>query len=238
MMVPVALEIRDLVAGYGRVPVLRNVTAEIAAGKITVLLGHNGAGKSTLAKAVMGLVDVTAGSLILEGRELRWLPTAERLNSGVSLVLQEQAVFSELSVLDNLRVAGRCKRYTKFEFVAACAKAYALFPILEEFKRRAATSLSGGQQRMLAIAMGMMTGPRCLILDEPSVGLSPKLVNEVMSQIAMICRQMGVTIFLVEQNVEAALQISDRVIAIRHGEIIFTGMREELSDTKAIVELL
>lgn len=238
MNAPVSMEISNLTAGYGAVPALRGVTASIAPGKIAVLLGHNGAGKSTLAKAIMGLVAVTDGAIRIDGHDVRSLSTGARLKRGVSLVLQEQAVFPELSVIENLRVAGRCRRYGPSGFAAACRTVYALFPILEEFRNRPATALSGGQQRMLAIGMGMMTQPRFLILDEPSLGLSPKLVEEVMNRVAAIRDQFGVTILLAEQNVEAALRIGDQVIAIRHGEIIFSGARSELQGTKAIVDLL
>jgi branched-chain amino acid transport system ATP-binding protein len=233
----VGLELRDLTAGYGPLPVLHHVTASVGAGQITVLLGHNGAGKSTLAKAIMGMIPVSSGVVSLDGVALQRLAIGRRLQAGVSLVLQERAVFPELTVLENLRLAGRSRRYARQELAAACSQAWQLFPILDEFRHRPAASLSGGQQRMLAIAMGLMTQPRFLILDEPSLGLSPKLVDEVMTQISVICRQLGVTVLLIEQNVEAALKIASAAIAIRSGAIIYAGGSAAL-DSKAVVDLL
>jgi branched-chain amino acid transport system ATP-binding protein len=233
----VGLRLQQLSAGYGRLPVLRDVNVAVAAGQITVLLGHNGAGKSTLAKAIMGMVPASSGVILLDDQELQAMPVSQRLRAGVSLVLQERAVFPELSVLDNLRIAASARGYTRAALGAAYRKAWELFPILDEFRSRMAGSLSGGQQRMLAIAMGLMTAPRLLILDEPSLGLSPKLVEEVMTQVAVICRELGVTVLLIEQNVDAALRIANAAIALRNGAVIFAGDSASL-DSKAAVELL
>ncbi|MEO8559077.1 MAG: ABC transporter ATP-binding protein [Rhodospirillales bacterium] len=233
----VGLGLRDLTAGYGALPVLRKITTSVAPGQITVVLGHNGAGKSTLGKAIMGMIPVSGGVVSLDGVALQRLSIGRRLQAGVSLVLQERAVFPELTVLENLRLAGRSRRYARDELSAACSQAWRLFPILDEFRHRLAASLSGGQQRMLAIAMGLMTQPRFLILDEPSLGLSPKLVEEVMTQISVICRELGVTVLLIEQNVEAALKIATAAIAIRSGAIIYAGDSAAL-DSKAVVDLL
>ncbi len=231
------LELDKVTAGYGKLPVLREVSASIAGGEITVLLGHNGAGKSTLAKAVMGVVGIDAGTVRLGGQQLQRLSVAGRLQAGISLVLQERAVFAELTVLENLRLAARPRRYGREALAAALRQAWDLFPILDEFRNRPAASLSGGQQRMLAIGMGLMTAPRFLILDEPSLGLSPKLVDEVMAQVSVICRQLGVTVLLVEQNVDAALRIAGAAIAIRSGAVIWQGRSAEL-DAASAVELL
>lgn len=231
------LELDKVTAGYGKLPVLREVSASIAGGEITVLLGHNGAGKSTLAKAVMGVVGIEAGTVSLGGQQLQRLSVAGRLRAGISLVLQERAVFAELTVLENLRLAARPRRYGREALAAALRQAWDLFPILDEFRNRPAASLSGGQQRMLAIGMGLMTAPRFLILDEPSLGLSPKLVDEVMAQVSVICRQLGVTVLLVEQNVDAALKIAGAAIAIRSGAVIWQGRSAEL-DAASAVELL
>ena len=231
------LELDKVTAGYGKLPVLRDVSASIAGGEITVLLGHNGAGKSTLAKAVMGVVGIDAGTVSLGGQQLQRLSVAGRLRAGISLVLQERAVFAELTVLENLRLAARPRRYGRDALAAALRQAWELFPILDEFRNRPAASLSGGQQRMLAIGMGLMTAPRFLILDEPSLGLSPKLVDEVMAQVSVICRQLGVTVLLVEQNVDAALKIAGAAIAIRSGAVIWQGRSAEL-DAASVVELL
>ncbi len=243
MSAPAAVAISNLVAGYGGdAPVLRDVSLDIEGGSIAVLLGHNGAGKSTLAKALMGLVRVEAGRIAVDGADIGALSTAQRLQRGLALVLQEQAVFADLTVIENLRVGGRARTGTRGgggeAFAQTCRTVYDLFPILEEFRDRTATSLSGGQQRMLAIGMGMMTRPRFLILDEPSIGLAPKLVDEVMARIRLICSQFGVTVLLIEQNVEAALKISDKVVALRSGAVIFAGHPRELGGTRSVVDLL
>lgn len=238
MSAPASVAVSNLVAGYGALPVLRDISLEIAGGTIAVLLGHNGAGKSTLAKALMGLVNVDAGSIGLDGADVSGLSTAQRLRQGMALVLQEHAVFADLTVIENLRVGGRTRSGSGDDFAQACRTVYELFPILEEFRGRTATSLSGGQQRMLAIGMSMMTKPRFLILDEPSIGLAPKLVDEVMARIRLICRQLGVTVLLIEQNVEAALKISDQVVALRSGSVIFAGSPQELGGAMSVLDLL
>lgn len=236
---PASVAISRLVAGYGGLPVLREVALDIEGGTIAVLVGHNGAGKSTLAKALMGLVQVDAGAIAVDGVDVGGLSTAQRLRHGMALVLQEHAVFSDLTVTENLRIGGRSRNGGSGEdFADGCRTAFELFPILEEFRNRTATSLSGGQQRMLAIGMSLMTGPRFLILDEPSIGLAPKLVDEVMARIKLICRQLGVTVLLIEQNVEAALKIGDQVVALRSGSVIFAGSPQELGGAMSVLDLL
>jgi len=238
MSAPASVAISGLVAGYGGPPVLRDVSLNIEGGTIAVLLGHNGAGKSTLAKALMGLVKVDAGAIAVDGADVGGLSTAQRLQRGMAMVLQEHAVFADLTVLENLRVGGRTRSAKASEFADACRTVFELFPILEEFRDRTATNLSGGQQRMLAIGMSMMTRPRFLILDEPSIGLAPRLVDEVMARIRLICDQFGVTVLLIEQNVEAALKIGDQVVALRSGSAIFTGSPRDLGGAMSVLDLL
>lgn len=238
MSASAAVAISHLAAGYGGPPVLRDVSLAIEGGTITVLLGHNGAGKSTLAKALMGLVGVEAGGIAVDGVDVGGLSTAQRLRQGMALVLQEHAVFADLTVMENLRVGGGARGASAAEFAESCRTVFELFPILEEFRNRTATNLSGGQQRMLAIGMSMMARPRFLILDEPSIGLAPKLVDEVMARIRLICRQLGVTVLLIEQNVEAALKIGDRVVALRSGAVIFSGGPQELGGAMSVLDLL
>lgn len=238
MSAAASVAISGLVAGYGGLPVLREVSLDIEGGTIAVLLGHNGAGKSTLAKALMGLVKTEAGTVAVDGADVGALSTAQRLRHGMAMVLQEHAVFADLTVMENLRIGGRARGADAQGFAAACRTVFELFPILEEFRNRTATNLSGGQQRMLAIGMSMMTRPRFLILDEPSIGLAPKLVDEVMARIRLICTQLGVTVLLIEQNVEAALKISDRVLALRSGSIIFAGSAQDLGGAMSVLDLL
>lgn len=232
------VEAKGLSAGYDANPVLHDIDFSIPAGQVTVLLGHNGAGKTSLARAIFGAMPVSSGIVRFAGEDIARLPIAQRLKRGMVMVPQERAVFPELLVVENLRLAGQARRSAAGDFGQACEAVWALFPILREFAGKAASDLSGGQQRMLAIGMGMVTAPRFMILDEPSLGLSPVLVTQVMEQAGRICRDMGVTILLIEQNVEAALGVADQVLAIRNGEKIYDGPRSALVDASEILALL
>lgn len=230
------LDIRNLAAGYEALPVIADLSVPIQGRAITMLIGHNGAGKSTLAKCIVGTVPMRHGSIHFDGEPIETLSVRERLARGIALILQERAVFAELSVTDNLHFASMVRR--KGDGMMGQDAVWSLFPALADARQRLAGGLSGGQQRMLAIAMGLMTNPRFLILDEPSLGLSPKLVDEVMQQTRAICVQTGVTVLLIEQNIEAAMQVADHVVAIRNGDLIFTGRRQDLKQHSEVMLLL
>ncbi len=210
------LQVGDLVAGYEPgVPIVRGASFEVRAGEILAVLGPNGAGKSTVVKALAGLVPVAGGTVRLAGADVTRVPAHRRLGLGMAFVPQTDNVFAAMSVADNLRLAG--DRLPDRRAAAGRVEAvYGTFPDLARQRRLLAGRLSGGQRQMLAVARALMTEPRLLLLDEPSAGLSPKLVGEVFARLAAI-RAEGTAILLVEQNVRAALRIADRALVLAEG---------------------
>ena len=215
------LEIRGLEAGYGDVPVLSNVTLSIAAGEIVALLGPNGAGKSTLLNCVAGLVRPWAGTIRWDGRDLRALDTHLVVERGVALVPEGRRLFGGLTVQDNLELGAFAPRAWAARR-AALERVYALFPVLAERRRTAVQALSGGQQQMVAVGRALMASPRLLMLDEPSLGLAPRLVAAILEALGAINRA-GVAVFLVEQNVPAALSLAHRGYLLEGGRIAGEG---------------
>ena len=220
------LTVRDVEAGYGAVRALHGVSLEIRHGETVVLLGTNGNGKSTLMKCIMGIVRPTHGSVSLEidGRtlDLARLSTEDIVNAGVAMVPEGRRLFPKLTVEENLllgafRPAARDRIAQNLEFC------YTTFPVLKERVRQLAGSLSGGQQQMLAIARALMSSPRLLLVDEPSVGLSPLLVVQTIDMIRELKRAYGLTVLMAEQNFHQAIRIADRGYIIVHGEIVFDG---------------
>ncbi len=230
-----ALVVRGLVAGYEPgLPIVRGADLALEAGEILVLLGPNGAGKSTLAKAVAGLVRVEAGSIALRGRSLLEVPAHARIRQGLGFVPQTENVFAALTVAENLAIAAavlpRAQRAERIEATGA------LFPDLRAAWRGAAGRLSGGQRQMLAIARALVPAPSVLALDEPSAGLSPKLVAMVMAKLRDI-RGAGVAVLLVEQNARAALSVADRAAILVAGQVAHSGTGTALLDDPAVAEL-
>ena len=220
------LEISDVDAGYGAVRALHSVSLNVKAGETVALLGTNGNGKSTLMKCVMGIVRPTRGSvsLVLDGEkhDLTRLSTEEIVNLGVAMVPEGRRLFPRLTVEENLLLGGfrpqarqAIQRNLKF--------AYEAFPVLEERRRQLAGSLSGGQQQMLAIGRALMSAPRLLLVDEPSVGLAPILVSHTITKIKQLKERSGLTVLMAEQNFHQAIRIADRGYIIVHGEIVFEG---------------
>jgi branched-chain amino acid transport system ATP-binding protein len=216
------LKVEGLDAGYGAVRALRGVSIRVADGETVALLGTNGNGKSTLMKCVMGLVRPSAGSirLSLDGasHELSALATEDIVGLGISMVPEGRRLFPKLTVEENLMLGayrrearGAIKRNLDFAFEA--------FPVLQQRRRQLAGTMSGGQQQMLAIARALMTSPRLLLVDEPSVGLSPLLVAQTMSRIGELKSQFGLTVLMAEQNFHQSIRIADRGYIIVHGEI-------------------
>jgi branched-chain amino acid transport system ATP-binding protein len=210
------LELRDVHAVYGRSHVLHGVTLRASEGEAVCLLGRNGAGKSTTLKAIVGLVEVTAGDVRFEGRSVRGLATHAVARLGIGLVPEDRRIFAELSVRENLVVGARPDAGWTVERV------FAMFPKLAELARQRGGSLSGGEQQMLTIARTLMMGPRLLLLDEPSEGLAPVVVRGLADNIAALRRQ-GLTILMAEQNVSFARRLADRAYIIEKGEIRFDG---------------
>lgn len=209
------LQVSRLVAGYTRgVPIVRGLSLSVAAGEIVTVLGPNGAGKSTLVKAIAGLVSVFEGSICLDGADLAGCKTHTLVRAGVGFVPQTANVFERMSVQENLEIGGYVHRSKLKERLRAI---YDLFPDLERLRHHPAGKLSGGQRQMVAIGRALMIAPKLLILDEPSAGLSPKLVGMVFQRVRAV-RDTGVTILMVEQNAKAALNISDRGYVLAEGQ--------------------
>ncbi len=225
MAEPDLLEIKSLAAGYGAVPVLRGIGMRLAKGEIVAVLGANGAGKSTLNNTISGLVRPTAGTIRFAGNDITGADPADIVAAGLSHVPEGRRVFPNLSVRENLELGSyRRARAARADNLARCLT---IFPRLGERLRQTAGTLSGGEQQMLAIARGLMAEPRLLILDEPSLGLSPLLVEEMFHLIERINRE-GVTILLVEQNVVQSLGIAQRAYVLEHGVFALEGSAAEL----------
>ncbi len=215
--------------GYGSLAVIKGISLHIEPGEIVSLLGANGAGKSTLLKAIAGLVPPWEGSIRLDGRELRGTPVWRGISQGLVLVPEGRGIFADMTVMDNLIVGGYRNRDRRL----AIERVLERFPVLRERQRQIAGTLSGGEQQMLAIARALVGMPRLLLLDEPSMGLAPLVVREVF-QIIRGLRSQGVTVFLVEQNAVAALEIADRGYVLETGEITLEGSGEALRENPEV----
>ena len=225
-------QVQDLIAGYGKKQILNGVSLEVGSAEIVALIGHNGAGKSTLLKAVFGMIPMWKGRLLFDGRTMDLTTQQELLRQGVAYVPQGNRVFTDLSVKENLEVAGIAV-LCKSEIYKGIENALAWFPTLRGLLMRRASTLSGGEKQMLALASGLVTSPRLLLLDEPSLGLAPPLVSEALQRISRISQDKGVTVLIVEQRVREVLKIAHRVYVLRSGQISFQGRAEQLnSDAK------
>ena len=230
------LSIEHLYAGYGKLTVLQDVSLTFAARRFTAILGPNGSGKSTLLKAVFGLADVFSGSILLNGEQLIGLDGAQINRRRLACVPQRDNVFAEMSVRENLQLATR--RLSRSEAAAALNAAVELFPLVAKRRNQAASQLSGGERQMLAIAIGWLTRPKLMLLDEPSAGLAPSLVNEVFRTLLLL-RDQGMTLVVVEQNARSVLRHCDEVHILREGMLTFSGSAEEcLADEETIKTLL
>ncbi len=229
------LDVRGLVAGYEPgLPIVRGADLTVAGGEIFVLLGPNGAGKSTLAKAVAGLTRVEAGEVTLDGASLLDVPAHLRIRRGLAFVPQTQNVFAALTVAENFSIAAAV--LPRADRAARIGAMLDLFPDLKAARRRAAGRLSGGQRQMLAIARALVAAPAVLALDEPSAGLSPKLVALVMAKLREISAG-GVAVLLVEQNVRAALAVADRAAILVEGSVAYEGAGASLLDDPKVAAL-
>ena len=221
-----SLSVSDIDAGYGAVRALHGVSMTIAQGETVALLGTNGNGKSTLMKCVMGIVRPTRGSITLEmdgaRHDLTRLSTEEIVSLGVALVPEGRRLFPRLTVEENLQL-GAFRPLARADIAKNLAVSFDLFPALQERRRQLAGSLSGGQQQMLAIARALMSSPRLLLVDEPSVGLAPILVSNTISKIKELKERYGLTVLMAEQNFHQAIRIANRGYIIVHGEIVFEG---------------
>ena len=225
------LGVDRLVAGYVRgLPIVHGVSIEVAPREVVSLIGPNGAGKSTLLKAIVGLVPVEAGRVTLGGRDITGLPAHEVVRSGVGFVPQTANVFTTLTIAENLVAGGHLLRG---ELDARLQRAYAMFPVLAEKRRERARTLSGGQRQRLAIARALMTDPALLVLDEPTAGLAPRLVDEVFARLRELATR-GVAVLMVEQNAKGALRASDRGYVLAEGRNRIAGRAAELLESAEV----
>lgn len=220
------LEVNDIHSYYGNIHALKGISLQVEAGEIVTLIGANGAGKSTTLRTVSGLMKPRHGSIFLEGEDLWKYPAHEIVKKGVSLVPEGRGVFSRLSVSENLDM-GAFPRSDTAQIEEDRERVFKLFPRLKERRNQVAGTLSGGEQQMLATARALMARPRLLLMDEPSMGLAPTLVESVFGTIEEINRE-GTTILLVEQNAHMALQVADRGYVLQTGEIVLSDSSEAL----------
>ncbi len=229
---PVLLAVENLTSHYGRIQALRGVSIEVRQGQLVALVGANGAGKTTLLRAISGVRKVSGGEVRFAGQRITQMRPDQRVRLGICQVPEGRQVFGPLSVEDNLRL-GAYTRRDKESIRDDLEQMYAMFPILRQKFKQAAGTLSGGQQQMLAMARALMGRPKLLLLDEPSMGLAPLLIQEIFNAIQSL-REHGKTVFLVEQNAQAALSIADRAYVIETGEIVLSGGGSELLDNEQV----
>jgi branched-chain amino acid transport system ATP-binding protein len=232
------IRVTDLVAGYGRIKVLKGVSLTVAAGELVCVVGANGAGKSTLLRSIQGMLTPASGRVEFDGKDVTGLPAERVVQRGLCLVPETRDLFPDLTVVDNLFLGAYVHRKESGatrKREEAMRKVFGIFPALEERRTARASNLSGGQQQMLAIGRALMARPRALMLDEPSLGLAPLLVQQIFQAIAAL-RQSGLAILLVEQNVRAALKLAERAYVLETGAIVAEGPSAELAGDAAVMK--
>ena len=227
------LEIRNLHVSYGGIAALHGISLEVPAGSIVTLIGGNGAGKSSTLRAISGIAKVSGGSIFFEGHDITNKPAHEIVALGMAHSPEGRMVFSNLTVLENLHMGAHLRR-DRVAISSDLERMFTLFPRLKERLQQAAGTLSGGEQQMLAIARALMSKPKCLLLDEPSLGIAPILVQTIFSRIVEINRELGLTILLVEQNANLALRIASHGYVLETGRIILNDTTESLRTNPAV----
>jgi branched-chain amino acid transport system ATP-binding protein len=229
------LRVESVTAFYGAIQALRNVSIHVSAGEIATLLGANGAGKTTLMKVISGIHPLAKGRLLFSGQNIAGLPGERILQLGIGQVPEGRQIFAPLTVMDNLTLGAyvRFKREENKEVLRDLQAIFELFPVLKERQKQLSGTLSGGEQQMVAIGRTLMAKPKLLLLDEPSMGLAPRVVTDIFKAIQTL-RTRGTTIFLVEQNAKAALKVADRGYIIETGRIILEGETEDLLNNKEV----
>jgi branched-chain amino acid transport system ATP-binding protein len=225
-------DVKDIKVRYSGLPVIQGVSIYVNSGETVCVVGANGAGKSTLLKAIMATVKIVEGSILFNGKEINNLNTEKIVSMGIVYVPEERMLFSPMSVEENLLLGAYTlndgnRTGDNLQFV------YNLFPRLKERRTQAASTLSGGEQQMVAIGRGLMSNPKILMLDEPSLGLAPRLVDEVLDTVKKL-KEQGMTILIVEQNVREALEFSDRGYVLQTGRIVLEGKGQELLDSDVV----
>jgi branched-chain amino acid transport system ATP-binding protein len=219
------LRLTGIAAGYGAKTVITDVSFALEPGQILAFLGHNGAGKTTTLKSVMGLLPLRGGEIAFEDRRIDRLDVSERVALGLRLLPEGRGIFPDLTVAENIDVVAA--RNITAGAMFGIADIYKLFPVLDERRSTRAGNMSGGQQQMLALSLAILGTPRCLLLDEPSIGLAPNLVERMFQQVREVCKSHAMTAVLVEQNVAAAMKIADRVVIMNNGQIVFDGLPDQ-----------
>ncbi|MFB4308508.1 ABC transporter ATP-binding protein [Actinomadura sp. GTD37] len=221
------LDVSDLVAGYGRKEVLHGIALRVDAGEIVTLMGHNGAGKTTAIRSVLGAVRPRSGTVRIAGRDTTRRPVRRAVAAGVAMIPSERFVFPDLSVHDNL-LLGAANAPSGTDTAERLATVKDLFPILDEREKQPAGSMSGGQQRMVSLGMALMARPKLLLLDEPSLGLAPSVVESIFGRLRALADEDGLGILLLEQNVKQALHITDRAYVMRSGKVILEETADQM----------
>lgn len=237
MSAPAVLEARGLAAGYGGRPVITGIDFALQPNEVCCLIGHNGAGKSTLLKALFGLLPAASGEILIDGIAVSRPDPGDRVARGLALVPEGRGIFPSLTVHEMMMLAmwstglDKDKRGERLEWVLD------ILPAIREFLTRRAGTLSGGQQQMVSIGRALLSRPRILLLDEPSIGLAPKLFQDLLQPIRRLQQQERLSILLVEQNVREALKISDRALVMKSGALIWEGLPGDLDDNHKLMEL-
>ena len=229
------LEIKDLHVHYGKIEAIKGVSVVVNDGEIVTLIGANGAGKTTMLKTISGLRPVTSGQILFNGEEISKMPAHKRADLGLSQAPEGRGIFVGMSVLENLEMGKYNRKDRKKEMAEDLEKVYHLFPRLKERAFQAGGTLSGGEQQMLAIGRALMSRPKVLLLDEPSMGLAPVLVELIFDTIVKI-RKQGITILLIEQNATAALEVADRAYVLESGKVKMSGSAKELSSDDKVTK--
>lgn len=229
------ININDLTAGYGKMVVLHNLSLKVNAGEIVCLIGPNGAGKSTVIRSIYGFTTIRKGKITYKADDITNLGPVATLKKGISYILQESGIFPEMTIEENLRMGGYLKNDLNF-VKKRIGELYKDYPILAERRNKKAKILSGGERRMLELAKGLVLHPRILLLDEPSLGLAPKVMQEIFEKIRWLNSE-GLTIMLVEQNAKKGLEVSDRGYVLASGQIKYEGSGEKLLKDEKIGRL-
>jgi len=227
------LQVKSVNTYYGNLQILYNVSLEVHPGEIVTVIGANGAGKTTLLKTIAGLVPPRSGTVVFQGKDISRKPASDIVGLGITLVTSERDIFPEMSVLENLLMGYYPRRRDKNGLAASLEQVYALFPRLKERQRQVSRTLSGGERQMLVIGRALMAAPHLLLLDEPSMGLSPRLIAEIAQAIRRL-RQQGVTILLVEQNCNLALSLADRGYVLQTGQVTMHDSAQNLSSDETV----